>query len=191
MFSVVRLLLENSQNSAVKGLGRDSYVTKSHSNVWVLRSQMGLSQDQLLFAFFFLLWRHWNGQEEHCTFGLGIVLDLNTDLRRYALVGSRTGKYPNVWALDEDIKYRVQTGSVEGWQEERPWSFTAPALRGSFEMEKAERTRRERGEEERGGVEPTAWEMNTGSLREFQSGRHSGWWVIYSTERLVGWKTLF
>ena len=81
MFSVVRLLLENSQNSAVKGLGRDSYVTKSHSNVWVLRSQMGLSQDQLLFAFFFLLWRHWNGQEEHCTFGLGIVLDLNTDLR--------------------------------------------------------------------------------------------------------------
>ena len=63
--------------------------------------------------------------------------------------------------------------------------FTAPALRGSFEIKKAERTR------EGGRIESTAWETKTGSLKEFQSGRHSGWWVIYSTERLVGWKTLF
>ncbi len=35
----------------MKGLGWDSYVTKSQSNIQVLRSQMGLSQDQL-FHFF-------------------------------------------------------------------------------------------------------------------------------------------
>lgn len=32
-FQLFGLLLENSQHSAVKGLGRDGYVTKSHSNV--------------------------------------------------------------------------------------------------------------------------------------------------------------
>lgn len=41
---------------------------------------------------------------------------------------------------DKVIKTRVQTGSVEDGQEVRP-DFTAPALRGSFKIEKAERTR--------------------------------------------------
>lgn len=56
-----------------------------------------------------------------------------------------------MYEIDEDIKRRREV-----WKADRKKGpgFTAPALRGSFEMEKAERTRRERGGG--GGVEPTA-----------------------------------
>lgn len=60
-----------------------------------------------------------------------------------------------------------------------------------FKMEKAERgsdKRRERGREGGEGEELSncLQQRKSGSVKEFQSGRHSGCWVIYSTERLVG-----
>lgn len=66
---------------------------------------------------------------------------------------------PNLVRLTK-LERRLQSGSVEGWEEEKPY-FTAPALRGSFKIDKAERTRR------RGEDLLNAWETKTGSLKEF------------------------
>lgn len=117
---------------------------------------MGLSQDQLVFFCFFLpsvAALKWSRRGS--TFGL---LEFTRRLTLlpifYELVCTcwKSGQGNiGMWKLDEDIKRRQEV-----WKADRKKGpgFTAPALRGSFEMEKAERTRRERGG--RGGVEPTA-----------------------------------
>lgn len=146
----------------MKVLGWDSYVTKSHSDIRVLRSQLGLSQDQL-----FLLFLSPCGsiamvkrlRYHRSKRSLGLLYLPMLELQCTNARGWR-GRYPTV-ARSAKLWRPVYWQEV--WRSDRKKGLTL-LLRGSFEMEKAERTRAKR----RGEEWETDWLTERVSVRKAQ-----------------------
>lgn len=81
---------------------------------------------------------------------------------------------------------KVNTTKQEVCEADRKKGLTLlqRVLRGSFKMEKPEKTRVRKRWGRRSRVRRPRNE--NWPTERVQSGGHSGWWVIYSTERLVG-----